>query len=281
MQKKIPQKTEMKDLSNYINQLEESQIDIENQFKTIRLEIEKIDSKLKIIEETTLLPTSRHLLELHERLGLIQEEKRKINSNIDFRNKSVGEGSELTTINYRIRSLEGKLKKRKLEATSPGDIITIISNLFVGLLNKVKFPATENAFIDLDSYLPQVRGQSYKQLKSMGAISLIQVCWHLSLLNYSLKNTVSFPKFLVFDSPLSHLGKGADDTEFKDQQIIDSFYETIEEFHEEHGDDFQLIMIDNYPPSRMEYLVNIQFTRDPKIGRFGLIDDEHSPHSEG
>ena len=93
----------------------------------------------------------------------------------------MGEGSELTTIKDRIRSLEIKLEKRISEVASPDDIIIDISDLFIDLLNRVKFPVTENAFIDLNSYLPQVRGQSYKQLKSMGAISLIQICWHIAL----------------------------------------------------------------------------------------------------
>jgi hypothetical protein len=129
--------------------------------------------------------------------------------------------------------------------------------------------------IDPATYLPVVRNQPYGQLSSKGAIALVMVAWHLAVLRYALSPGSLVPRLLMLDSPLSQVGHDATDEQFKDQQIVDAFYTFLLKLHREQGSDFQVIIVDNRPPSSAAEMIAVTFTRDPAMGRFGLIDDEH------
>jgi hypothetical protein len=131
--------------------------------------------------------------------------------------------------------------------------------------------------IDGATYFPFVRNQSYSQLSSKGAIALAMLGWHLSLLQYALLNGSNFPRLLMLDSPLSHVGHDATDSAFKDQQIVDAFYDLLLQLHRTRAGEFQIIVVDNRPPAAAGEMVAANFTRDPNQGRFGLIDDEQTP----
>ena len=101
-----------------------------------------------------------------------------------------------------------------------------------------------------------------------------QATWHLAVLQYALTQPSRFPMILMLDSPLSHVGRDASDPEFKDQQIVDAFYDLLGRLHADHSDQFQLIMCDNHPPEGAADLITTEFTGDPAVGRVGLVADE-------
>jgi hypothetical protein len=48
----------------------------------------------------------------------------------------------------------------------------------------------------------------------------------------------------------------------------------LNRFHERAGE-LQIIMVDNRPPASARKLVAVEFSGNPREGRYGLIDDEH------
>jgi hypothetical protein len=116
------------------------------------------------------------------------------------------------------------------------------------------------------------------ELSSKGAISLAVASWHLALMEYALKSESSsqFPCLLMLDSPLSHVGRDTSDPEFRDQKLVDGFYAVLARLHERR-DRFQILICDNRPPVAAREMVSVEFTGDPTVGRYGLVDDEHPP----
>jgi hypothetical protein len=217
---------------------------------------------------------------LAQAFASVDRRREKAVEQITYRKKAQGEGSNLLALQERIRRLRDELAKAEKSRVSPHELITQLSALFVETLKSIRFPALEDARIDDQTYLPYVRNQPYPELQSKGAISLCVVAWHLGLLQYALNEHSRFPMLLMLDSPLNHVGHDSADPGFKDQQLVDAFYDFLWRLHSTRAKDFQLIICDNRPPASAEDMIAVRFTRDPALGRFGLIDDEHPPGLE-
>lgn len=137
------------------------------------------------------------------------------------------------------------------------------------------FPEAETALVN-DAFIPCLRGEPYSVMSSLGAISLSVAGFFISLLERSMSKDSNFPRLLLLDSPLSHLGRDPQDSGFRDQEMVELFYKHIRKLKAAYGDDFQLILIDNKVPASAKDLVTLEFSGSSSKGRYGLIDD-HFP----
>lgn len=62
---------------------------------------------------------------------------------------------------------------------------------------------------------------------------------------------------------------------FEDQRIVDAFYKPLLELDHKSKDDVQIVIVDK-GPSCCERARRVDVTRDAAVGRFGLVEDEHS-----
>jgi hypothetical protein len=197
-----------------------------------------------------------------------------LEDHLELRKRAQGEGSNLIVVDDRIRRIKEELSAAKERRPSPDSVISGLSRLFLESLKAMRFPILNDCRFDNRTYLPIVRGQSYRYLLSKGAVALSISAWHLAVLRYSIEGNSLFPRFLMLDSPLMSVGRDAQDPAFRDQRIVDGFYELLESLHRDHADAFQVIIVDNRPPKTAEQFIAVQFTGNPKSGRFGLIEDE-------
>lgn len=244
----------------------------EERAKTIR----EMDEILHRVRESTVLPETRAIVAGNELVAKLEKRLERLREQISYRKRAQGEGSALAAVSQRVRELQEAHRLANESKRSASMVVQDLTAWYQALLSDIKFPALTNAFVDLASYRPFVRGQPYPELSSKGAISLAVVAWHLAVLEESLKggSRSQFPLLLLLDSPLSHVGRDAADPEFRDQKLVDGFYAVLARLHK-RASEFQIFIVDNRPPASAREMLAIAFTGHPTNGRYGLIDDEH------
>lgn len=270
-------KRRISDLEAYIADVENEGQELDRQIEKLGRELQGLDVALRRVRETSVLPDAAALVDLSQAIALVDREKRQAQEHLELRRKARGEGSNLLAVMDRVRRIKADVAKAEASKTSPDAVVRAISTLFVETLQAVRFPEMRDSCVDRATFRPMIRNQAYGELSSRGAVSLAIVAWHLAVLRYALENGSRFPRLLMLDSPLNHVGHDATDEAFKDQQIVDAFYALLLDLNRRRGDDFQVIIVDNRPPAAASELIAVNFTRDPSVGRFGLIDDEHPP----
>lgn len=262
------------DLESYIADLETAKNELESTRAVLQKELAETDLVLKRIEETTLFPGSRNVVERNESLAQVEAKHRQAQEHLQLRLKARGEGSNLLELQERVTKLKVEQEKGKSSTTNPDAVIASLSDVFRELMTAVKFPNLRDVGVDRHTFHPVVRAQDYSALSSKGAIALAISCWHLAVLKRSFSEESRSPQFLLLDSPLSHVGHDSSDSEFRDQKIVDAFYEVLSSLQQKHGQEFQIIICDNRPPKAASSMIAVEFTGNPNAGRFGLIDDE-------
>ncbi len=270
-------KRRISDLEGYIADVENTVQELDKQQERLGRDLQELDAALRRVREISVLPDTAAVVDLTQAIALVDKQKRQGQEHLELRRKARGEGSNLLAVTDRVRRLKGEVAKAEASKASPEEVVRALSTLFVEILQAIRFPEMRDSRIDFATFRPMIRNQAYGELSSRGAVSLAIVAWHLAVLRYALENGSRFTRLLMLDSPLNHVGHDATDEAFKDQQIVDAFYKLLLDLNRTRGDDFQILIVDNRPPAAATELIAVNFTRDPSVGRFGLIDDEHPP----
>ncbi len=241
---------------------------------------EKIAENNRIIENVrnrSVFPKQQRKLELVAQIGNTQSEIQDCERQMKLRLRARGDFSNFLELQERIENLKEELEERKSSMPTSTDVITKLSTYFERILSELRFPGiVVNARLDPARFTPIVGEDDYQEIRSNGAIAIIQCAFQFALLEYSLETKSSiFPRFLMLDSPLNSIGKSNSDPDFKDQKIVDAFYTYLHKLNKKYRSRFQLIVCDNGPPDSVVGLSRIHFTGEKNNGRCGLIDDEY------
>ena len=268
----------VKDLDSYVAELDVEKSTREKRKTALLRVLDETDDSIAQIKQASVFPKDEALLQLTHLLSDARNSMARLREYMAFRKKAQGEGSNLLNLEQRINDLKARQEAQKAERPKSDDVIAELSVAFVDKLKNFQFPyALDNAYIDGQSYLPIVRGQLYTEIRSNGAIALIQCAWHFAVLEYALKHEQSlYPRCLFLDSPLNHIGKNSKDPMFRDQRIVDGFLAYLRQLHNENKDKFQIFICYNESGTLFGDMLAESFTGLPGEGRFGLIDDEHT-----
>lgn len=268
-------KRRITDLEQYLSQLRETQGRLERSETEAQKEVRELTRALERVQQTTLLPSARMMGEVGAALAIVERELATTRELLFLRERAKGQGSALLAVRERARRLQEQLSKLREEAPDAQETLGALAELFRNTLRSIRFPYLDGVGGDPGAYQPIVRGARYGAVSSKGAVSLIVSSWHLAMIRLALSAPSRHPMLLMLDSPLSHVGRDSADPEFKDQQMVDAFYQLLGELHRSAASAFQIVLCDNHPPSGEPSLIIEQFTRDPSLGRYGLIEDEH------
>jgi chromosome segregation ATPase len=286
----------------------------EDEEKAIKLERKRLNIRLNslkdfIEEQSDLLydksklkeKRKREIFEIEDKINTIQRQYiSPFIEKIELLNRNIGEldkkienlelstnvQEELTTLSDNIQKNENKLKAIREQitdiendSTDFSNIINRLSKRFSNILKSFQFPKLNNAYISDKNYLPYVRGTKYDEIGSLGAVTLVNIAYFLSILELSLELKKSYhPKVLLLDTVGKNLGKREvedGDDEFRDTKIFKSVFKYLVEFSEKYKSQMQLFVINNdYSEDIMESDIIVQFDGDgTRSYKYGLIDD--------
>jgi|25_taG_2_1085351.scaffolds.fasta_scaffold01022_8 hypothetical protein len=287
------------------NEEEEKAIKLEKKRLNIRLNSLKkfIDEQNDLLDDKSKLKKNieREILQIEDKINTIQKQYiSPFIEKIELLNRSIGEidkkienlevgtnvQEELSTLSDNIQKNENKLKDIRdqisdieSDNTDFSKIINKLSKRFSKILESFQFPKLNNSYISDKNYLPYVRGTKYDEIGSLGAVTLVNIAYFLSILEVSLELKKSYhPKVLLLDTVGKNLGtREVDDNEdeFRDTEIFKSVLEYLVEFSEKYQKQMQLFVINNdYTEDIKESDIIVKFDGDGTKGyKYGLIDD--------
>ncbi len=235
-------------LDEFIEGQEKELEGIEKAKKRRVIQAHRIEKKIDSIQSEYISPFIERIETLNRRIGELdkQIESLDIYSNVQ---------QELLRISNRIQKKENKLHDliKAIEDQDMQDfesVIAQLSKVFHKVLEKFSFPKLEGAYIDSRTYLPHVRNTKYDDIGSLGAVTLINIAYFLSILELSLDLKTSYhPKILMLDTIGKNLGTREsnvdEDDEFKDSKIFKSVLQYIVDFAKKYEDQVQVIVVNN------------------------------------
>ncbi|MCX7748569.1 MAG: hypothetical protein N2645_17025 [Clostridia bacterium] len=161
-----------------------------------------------------------------------------------------------------------KLQEREL-------VISSFSKKFEETLKDFNFPKLDFAFIQSD-LLPSVRGLLYKKIGSSGALTLISLAWYSAMFELAIDYNGNHPGFLMIDSPQKNIGIKAtqEDNDYRDMKIVTGVYNKLINICTNNTGNYQIIIVDNEPPSIVEGYIVKRYTGRKGKYPYGLVDDE-------
>ena len=242
-------------------------------------EVFEIEDKINTIQRQYISPFIEKIELLNRNIG-------ELDKKIENLELSTNVQEELTTLSDNIQKNENTLKdiREQLadienDSTDFSNIINRLSKRFSSILKSFQFPKLNNAYISDKNYLPYVRGTKYDEIGSLGAVTLVNIAYFLSILELSLELKKSYhPKVLLLDTVGKNLGTREvedGDDEFRDTKIFKSVFKYLVEFSEKYKSQMQLFVINNdYTEDIKESDIIMQFDGEGTRGyKYGLIDD--------
>jgi len=271
-------------------------VTIERKLKDLKKYVKEIDSELNVHleelkENTSELKTLKEKLDnaIKEFISPYISERDEFFKEINTVDAEIHNLLQLTSFHDNVRlkienkvRLEESLNEKELEIASNKvnsdereKIISAVSDQYGKLLKEFHYPKLEKPFID-KNLNPYARYSLYREIGTSGGKTLISLSWFLSIFESAINIDKSHPGFVMIDTPQKNLGTNVrvGDELFGDTKIVEGFYQHVIDFASTNNDEIQIIIADNTPPEIAKKFIQIQFTGDPNIPPYGLIDDE-------
>lgn len=268
-------KRDIKKKIKLVNSLIEKDIErvgeIEFQVSSLKKEMNILDKALGEFSKKTSVPflsqinSINSIINSHNKNKEILSECIRIHRKIDEKNKLINE------LNNEVERLKIELKNLKVSEDKKKEIFSFLNEKYKLYMSRLKYE-TINTYIDYENYTPYHSNASVFEHESGGLLECMQLSFLSSiLLSKDEGYAEGHPGFLLFDSISKYLGtlRSDMDDKYKKGRINDpEVYEEIYNIFVELSEEYQLIVVDNTPPSKFDQYIKYTFL----AGEEGLID---------
>lgn len=229
---------------------------------------EQLRVRRMLDEESTTMITP-YLSErdgIAKELATIKEKANQLGHSLKVRNQQRAIHDEIDRLHIRIDGLQENLKILKLSAPSVSEVLSDLGDLLNVYLTKVNIKDRRDISISEGSILPVLRNRDYIDITSGGLRTILSIGYLISLFEYSLKEIINLPSFLMIDTVGKYLGKtqtqysetdiAADGNEnISDPSKYKNMYEymiNVAEKAEKKKSTCQFILVDNDVPASIQ-----------------------------
>ena len=243
----------------------------ELQMKRVEEDIRHDERILEEIAEKYVSPFVSEISFINLKLGELYKELDELEDSLRFIKELNRLGLLLSDKEQEVENLEKQISERNT-LNDKQTILGSLSEKFEEILKEFEFPKLDTGYINLKNYLPYVRNKKYKELGSLGAVTLITIAYYLSILIETTDDkTYNHLNLLLIDTPRKNLGATSNIEEFQDESIYNSMIKYFISIGNELSDKLQLIVINNgYPDFLPKEDIVAEFSPNGKVG---LIDD--------
>ncbi|MEP5913513.1 MAG: hypothetical protein ABJ277_08570, partial [Flavobacteriaceae bacterium] len=266
-------------LIDFIGQQKQFLITKERARTNLLKEINSIEEKINAIQKQFISPFIEKIEILNRKIGEIDKKIENLEVSANVQEELAVLADNIQVNENKLGLIRSQIKDIEDDSTDFSNIIHQLSTIFYKTLESFDFPKLNNAYINDTNYLPYVRGTKYDEIGSLGAVTLINVAYFLSILELSLSLKTSYhPKILLLDTVGKNLGTRQtpdDSDEFKDSKIFKSLLKHLVTFSEKYADQIQLLVINNdYTDVIEDSNIIVKFDGiGTKGNKYGLIDD--------
>lgn len=266
-------------LNTFIDNQSESLNTLEKKKTKVLLSIGQIENDINNIQKEYISPYIEKIEILNREIGEINKQIENLDLNLNVQLQLATLSNDIQKEENKLSDIKNQIKDIEEEETNFDEIIKKLSSVFEKTLQAFEFPKIYNAYIDNKTYLPYVRGVKYDQIGSLGAVTLINIAYFMSILETSLFLKKSYhPKVILFDTIGKNLGTREstnESDEFKDSKIFKALLKYFDNFSKKYKDKVQIIVVNNdYTSEINEDDIIIRFDGDGTRGiNYGLINN--------
>lgn len=258
-------------------------------------EVSKIELQIK-----DLLSAGEQLDEEIEALSNLRKEKEELRRGVQRNIRAVLE-PKLTELNNDLNGFRVALGRQKVaeiydkvadtitieleealdnEATLDIDVKGKIKEIIAGplselldsIIKSVNYENYDKASFDVDSCDIKVNNVS-KAVQGQGYSAFLNAIMAIALQELFNQFNLYKPNILVMDSPILSL---AEKRKEGDKMASDNMKAGLFRYMDEHTNGYQSIVVENFIPNIDYRNANlIEFTKDPNVGRYGLVESYH------
>lgn len=271
--------SKLNSLIEFIDSQKSTLENLEKRRNKIVITANQIENDIDSIQKEFISPYIEKIESLNRQIGEIIKQIENLDLSLNVQTELSSLANNIQREENRLDLVKSQIKDIENEETSFDEIIKKLSVIFQKTLQDFNFPKLYDAYIDPKSYLPYVRNLKYDNIGSLGAVTLINIAYFMSILEISLSLKKSYhPKIILFDTIGKNLGTrelNADNDEFKDSKIFKSVLRYFDNFAKKHVDKVQIIIVNNdYTSEIDEQDIIVRFDGDGTKGiKYGLIDD--------
>jgi hypothetical protein len=182
--------------------------------------------------------------------------------------------AEIQRLSERATALRRERAEREGKRATKQEVVADLSERFDKILRRFDFPKLDDPappYLDRH-FVPHVRGISYHEHTSRGALTLIALAWQLSIFERAVELGHPHPGFLLIDSPQQGLAQP--DEQYETEQIRLNVWNHLMEWSQGIGRDTQLVVAENTPPAVAAETVIALYGGPYGPPPYGLIDNE-------
>jgi hypothetical protein len=182
--------------------------------------------------------------------------------------------AEIQRLQERATDLRRQRAALEGERLTKQEVVTDLSRRFDEILRRFDFPKLDDPsppYLD-QRFIPHVRGISYHEHTSRGALTLISLAWQLAIFERAVELGHAHPGFLLIDSPQQALAQA--DEEYQSEQIRLNVWNYLIGWSQGAGLATQVVIADNTPPAVADETITVRFGGKYGPPPYGLIDNE-------
>jgi hypothetical protein len=271
----------LRELNSYIEQVEAELAEAQRDYELALGREKELQSQLDTEVAAAIAPYIAERDEVVRQREAVDAERRDGRRQISWHEGLEERRVEIGRLDERLDRTRQQIKALEAERPNRDHLIASLSARFTAILTAFGFPKLndpEPPYID-GSFVPHVRGHTYRDIGSAGALTLISLAWILAIFEQALEGGYPHPGFLLIDSPQKNLtpveGPGVTD-EFRDPAIVQRVWEHIVRWSGEVAGLAQIIVVDNRPPGVARPAIVREYSARRDQPPYGLIDDETS-----
>ncbi|MFC5714427.1 hypothetical protein ACFPU1_16910 [Thalassorhabdus alkalitolerans] len=246
---------------------------IDAQVASLSKEQAILDNAVGEFSKKTSVPYLSQLDSINSIINSYNREKEIIDECIRVHRKIEEKNKLIEELESEIENLEEDLNGLKASEDEKHKIFKLINEKYKDYMARLKYDTT-HTYIDFKEYIPYHDGASVFEHESGGLLECMQISFVAAILSSKIKGyAAGHPGFLLLDSISKYLGTIRSEMDEEDRnrkgRINDpEVYEEIYKIFVELSEYFQLIVVDNTPPSM--YISYSEYTF--LSGEQGLID---------
>lgn len=269
-----------REINKYISEVENNLRAAQQEVRRAAAAEIEIQTRLDATVAQTLAPFVAQRDDLLKRREHLASDVKEADRLLKLHAGLVSRRDALAKLDETLGSLRERARQLQEHRPSRESVVGDLSDRFAHILADFTFPKLDDPsppYIDAN-FVPHVRGNSYRDIGSTGALTLISMAWFIAIFERAIQTGAPHPGFLMIDSPQKNLTPRADaniEDDFADPAIVSRVWSRIISMTSNASrGSLQVLVVDNAPPSAASAHVVVRYGGRLGPAPYGLIENE-------
>jgi chromosome segregation ATPase len=253
---------------------------LNNEISSLNQRREIFDEAIKVFSKKTEVPFLSQIETLNSIINRLTRDLEILKESMRIYHKVEEKEALVISLGIEEEKLKGKLAALQVKGADKDKIFSFLDREYRQFMTRLKYDFLEDTYISRESFIPYYNGASVYAHESGGLLESMQLSYLGAILNSKEAGFAEgHPGLLLLDSISKYVGtlkkenqelnivEGSVKNQVRDPEVYEEFYKILVEL----GEDHQIILVENTPPTQFDELYTKYTFYN---GEHGLIDEE-------